>query len=142
MNHTNRSVAGREGKVLAEKIMAALAGRVGVRIHGKIVQWNTLKSKSRLHVGDESIPVGELPAHLTQHEREELENLPFWNGCNEYEISQKCLILVGAAIRRYSGLDDGSDRFPPRVPVADQITELWQCRCRACTAKRSENEPS
>jgi hypothetical protein len=142
MNHTNRSVSGREGKLFAEKIMSALAGRVGTRINGEIVQWNSLKSKSRLHVGDDSIPVGELPSHLTAHEREELDSLPFWNGNNDYEISSTCLILVRAAIKRYMGPDHGSDRFPPRFPVEEQKQELWQSSCHACTANRSNDQSS
>ena len=139
MNHTNRSVAGHEGKALAENIMSALAGIVGVRINGEIVQWNSLKSKSRLHVGDASIPVSELPSHLTLHEREELENLPLWNGNNSYEISLKCLILVSTAINRYIGPYHGSDRYPAPFPVEEQIKTLWECRCHNCGEKRTKS---
>jgi len=134
MNHTNRSIAGREGKALAEKIMSALAGRVGMTIGGERVQWNSLKSKSRLHVGDTSIPVGELPAHLTQHERDNLEHLPFWNGNNSYEISKTCLVIISAAISRFIGVDAGSD-----VPVDVQKQRLWQCFCGDCAKKRADD---
>jgi hypothetical protein len=138
MNHTNRTDSRREGKALAERIMAARAGNAGVRINGEIVQWNSIKSKSRLHVGDASIPVDQLHAHLTAHELAALENLPAWDGNNAYNISLTCLVLIDAAIRRYAGPDFGSDRFPPRIPVEDQEAELSKCRCCNCAAKNGE----
>ncbi len=127
MNHANRSPASREGRALAEKIMQALAGRVGIKINGERVQWNTLKNKTRLHVGDSWIPVRDLPAYLTQHERDELEHLPFWNGNNGYEISLICLVNVGAAIERYQARQQ--DEF---AVLRASIEEWGRCKCSVC----------
>lgn len=112
-NHPNRSEDMQKGKALAEQIMAALAGRAGIRIGGDIVQWDSLKKKGKLHVGKASIPVDRLHENLTEHELAELQNLPFWNGSNAYEISATCLRLVHMAIQRFRGSDYGVDMSGP-----------------------------
>ncbi|HQN65067.1 MAG TPA: hypothetical protein PLR90_05620 [Methylophilus sp.] len=121
MNHSNRSLDGKQGKELAEKIMSALAGRVGLRIGGQRIMWDSLKKKSELCISNysipnnsrledgSSIPVKHLIKNLTNEEIEELENLPNWNGNNEYVINMTCLKNLSRAIMRYKGIefDDG-----------------------------------
>lgn len=121
MNHANRSLDGKQGQELAQKIMSALEGRAGVRIGGQQIVWDSLKKKSELCISNNSIPnnskledgcsipVKNLIENLTAAELEELENIPRWNGSNEYEISLTCLKNLSNAIMRYKGIeiDDG-----------------------------------
>lgn len=123
-NHPNRSTSTRQGKALAETIMNAIAGRVGVRINGEIVQSN--KAKTKLYVGNDSIPTELLHANLTEHELHELENLPFWTGNNEYQISSTVLCYVSAAIRRFKYMAVGYDIS---IPLDVQEKELALCMC-------------
>lgn len=128
-----------ESEELAARIMKAISGRAGVRINGQIVQMNS--KKNRLYVGERSIPVCRLHAHLTQHEKDELNNLPRWDGSNEAEISSACLRLVEAAIDRYEGPAAGCEK----LPSGDELTErlerfklVQRCHCRECTRSHQD----
>ena len=121
VNHPNRSTVSKQGLEIAERIMAARAGRAGIRINGHIVQWDSIKEKKRLYVGDDWLPVGSLVRCLMPHEVIEIEHLPRWNGSNEYQISVTTLGLVSAAIVRYKG-------------------ENLACQCHECRDLREQNE--
>ena len=56
MNHANRSLDGKQGQELAQKIMAALAGGAGVRIGGQQIVWDALKKKRELLISNNSSP--------------------------------------------------------------------------------------
>lgn len=118
VNHPNRSAAGKQGREIAERIMAARAGRAGVRLNGLIVQWDSVDEK-RLCIGDGSVPVASLRRCLTLHEMEEIETMPRWDGGNEYQISSATLTVVSAAISRYKGED-------------------LACQCYKCRGDREE----
>ncbi len=135
MNHANRSVAGRQSRALAEKIMSAIAGKVSAQFGPNRLKWDSLKKKSRIYFGDQFIPCEKLIENLTQHEVDELENLPFWNGNNGWEISTTCFRLVGAAIKRYVGPDE-STQWPTEV----LLNELWICQCCNCKIMRADRE--
>lgn len=123
VNHPNRSAAGKQGREIAERIMAARAGRASVRINGQVVQWDSVDEKKRLHIGDESVPVANLGRYLTPHEIREIETLPRWDGGNEYQISTTTLVLVHAAITRHKGED-------------------LACQCHECRKTREQYERS
>lgn len=111
---------------LAERIMKAKSGRAGIRINGQIVQWDSGKKK-QLCIGDREIPATHLVEYLTGHEVDELNNLPRWDGSNEFQINSACLRLVGAAIDRY--------RLPATLSeeeIAYQRERLQRCYCADC----------
>lgn len=112
---------------LAEKIMNAKSGRAGIRINGQIVQWDSDKKK-KLCIGDREIPAARLVEHLTGHEVDELNNLPRWDGSNEFQINSACLHLVGAAIDRYEGVPATLSE----EAAADQRERLQRCYCTDC----------
>jgi hypothetical protein len=142
-NHENRSATSCDGKALAETIINAIAGRAGVRINGEIVRWKSIKSKSQLCVANSSIPVNQLHENLTVHELHEIENLPFWTGNNEYQISSTVLCHVENAIKRF---EHKNRKIDMNAPVGDSGWEgeqekvINQCYCQACSSKRHEAE--
>lgn len=123
VNHPNRSAAGKQGREIAERIMAARAGRASVRLNGLVVQWDSVDEKKRLYIGDESVPVASIGRCLTSHEIWEIETLPRWDGGNEYQISSTTLEIVSAAISRYKGED-------------------LACQCHECRRAREQYERS
>jgi len=130
---TNATV--KQSRKLAGLIIGALDGRAGIRINGLIVQMGIQSGKRRLYIGAKSIPVNILVNHLTEHEIEEVNNLPQWTGSNEYLISSACLRVVGAAIARYQGANEKL-----LVPVEVQEDELSECACAACDVNRSRHQ--
>lgn len=140
VNHHNCAAPSGQGKALAELIMNAIAGRCGIRINGEIVQSNSLRSK--LFVGDKSIPVDHLTENLTVHELRELENLPFWNGNNEYEISSTVLLHISTAINRYLWKTKMRNLYANHMAVdfchiEEKANELARCLCKECSRDRS-----
>ena len=132
-NDVNRAILRRRGRALAKVIMFALEGEVsGPFGSHQQVMWDSVKKKSRLYRAGKYIPCDNLIENLTNHEIDELLNLPEWNGNNGYQISVKCFGLVDAAINRYR--NSTSKRSPYNLPSEeiDITNELWECRCRNC----------
>jgi hypothetical protein len=145
VNHPNRSTTSRNGKALAETIINAISGRAGIALNGEIVQSNAKRTK--LFVGDVSIPTECLHANLTEHELHELENLPRWNGNNEWEISGIALLHVSSAIKRFNlkndilriDTDSNAGYYQYNYMQA-QMKEMKVCFCHECSTKRLERE--
>jgi hypothetical protein len=130
------------GIALAETIMGALYGRAGVRINGVIVQSNSQMTK--LYVGGDFVPTEYLHANLTEHEIHELENLPTWNGNNEYQISSIALCHVGAAAKRFNlkkrilSINTDSHAGDCQYQyMREKQNEIEICLCKKCSRARA-----
>lgn len=102
VNHPNR-IGSKDvlwSRRVAQGIMNKTSGRAKLRIGGETLQWNSLSMKSALFVGDCSIPVDELREFITEDEAQALEDLPIWDGSNEYQMNMTCLGIVSRAIKR------------------------------------------
>jgi hypothetical protein len=90
------------------------------------------------------MPSDQLHSKLTEHEKFELENLPFrYLNNNRHEIKTKIDCHVSSAINRYlwkTRLRAFTENliYGLRNVIEDKESELWMCRCGNCNKARTD----
>ncbi|MGE4448013.1 MAG: hypothetical protein AB7E15_06880 [Azospira sp.] len=133
VNHPNRSKAAKKSVAFCDWLFTHISGRASVCLNGEIAGFDSERKEVFVNrQGRKSIwmPAGAFLQNLSTEEITNLENLPDWNGSNEYSLSGVLLVAVTHAIRRYrqheipsSSSEDDFDYFREAAAFTERVED-------------------